>query len=69
MWCKPRLVSEFFYILFPHLEQNLALAFRAEPQELQTGPPELCFGKREGSGLGSSPGVEKAAAADMIDGG
>ena len=50
------------------MEQNFALAFRANPQELQTGL-ELCFGNNDGSGLGSSPGVEKAAAAEMIDGG
>src|SRR5574340_93518 len=71
MWCKPRLdsIRIFCYILFPHLGQNLALVFRAEPQELQTGPLELCFGKSDGSGRGSSPGVEKAAAAEIIDGG
>jgi hypothetical protein len=51
------------------LEQNLALGFTAEPQELQTGPLGALFGNSAGSGLGSSPGVENAAAADMIDGG
>ena len=62
--------SRIFYqdILFPHLEQNLALTFRADPQALQTGPLGLC-GMSAGSGRGSSPGVENAAAADIIEGG
>lgn len=51
------------------MEQNLALDFRADPQALQTEPLGLCCGKSAGSGRGSSPGDENAAAADMIDGG
>lgn len=62
---KPRLD----YILFPHLEQNFALDFRADPHEPQTGPLGLCFGNNAGSGRGSSPGVEKAADAETIEGG
>jgi hypothetical protein len=50
------------------LGQNLALGFTEELQELHTGPLEL-FGINAGSGRGSSPGVENAAAADIIDGG
>lgn len=49
--------------------QNLAVAFTLEPQELHVGPTEDPFGNRDGSGGGSTPGVEKAAAAEMIDGG
>ena len=52
------------------MEQNFALGFAVDPQELQVEPDEeLCFGKRAGSGGGKTPGVEKAAAADTIDGG
>ena len=50
--------------------QNFALDFTGEPQELQDGPlDELCLGMSAGSGGGKTPGVEKAAAADIIDGG
>ena len=60
----------FFQILFPHLGQNFALDFTGVPQELQDGPPdEPCLGISAGSGGGRTPGVEKAAAADIIDGG
>ena len=48
----------------------MALAFTADPQELHVGPlDELCFGISAGSGGGKTPGVEKAAAAEIIDGG
>jgi len=73
MWCKSRLIPslEFFYwILFPHLGQNFALIFTKEPQELQDNPlDKFCFGKRDLSGGGKTPGVEKTAAAEMIEGG
>lgn len=49
--------------------QNLAVAFTWEPQELHIGPVEDPFGRRDGSGGGRTPGVEKAAAAETIDGG
>ena len=50
--------------------QNFALAFTEDPHELHIGPPsELCFGMSVGSGGGKTPGVEKAAAAEIIDGG
>jgi len=52
------------------LGQNFALDFTGDPQELQDGlPDELCLGMSAGSGGGKTPGVEKAAAADIIDGG
>jgi hypothetical protein len=74
MWCKSRLIPalEFFFyrILFPHLGQNFALIFTEDPQELHGDPlDKLCFGKSAGSGGGKTPGVEKAAAAEMIEGG
>ena len=50
--------------------QNFALDFTGEPHELHDDPlDELCFGMSAGSGGGKTPGVEKAAAADIIDGG
>ena len=50
--------------------QNFALDFTEDPQELHVGPlEEPCFGINAGSGGGKTPGVEKAAAAEIIDGG
>ena len=41
-----------------------------DPQELQVGPiTGFSFGSRAGSGGGKTPGVEKADAAEMTDGG
>jgi len=54
----------------PHLVQNFELTLTKDPQELQVRPPEgLCFGRRDWSGVGSTPGVENADAAEIIDGG
>ena len=50
--------------------QNLDVGLTGEPQEPHTGP--VCcasFGKRDGSGVGRTPGVENAEDAEIIDGG
>jgi len=52
------------------LGQNFALDFTEDPQELHEDPlDKLCFGMSAGSGGGKTPGVEKAAAAEIMDGG
>ena len=49
--------------------QNFAVALTGDPQELQDRLEGTFCGNSAGSGVGNTPGVENAEAAEIIDGG
>jgi len=49
--------------------QNFEVALRGDPQELQDRLADVFCGNNAGSGVGNTPGVENAEAAEIIDGG